>query len=338
MQSRQGISNAGIITIIVVIVIIAVAASIGTILTGKPISPNTSSGTTVPLSNTSFSTSSVTTISTVTQASSAVTTTLCSTPGTNLTNMILPPTGGANNTLPAMSGHLIKDLLTNFSQMSVSLSFSTGGSTNGTSTTTLFSYSIVGQNATTINGSSYYVVNYTQNFSSASTTPPNVAANSSSTIYFNSAGNATVIKSNTANYTGSLAAIHGYAIMLPFESVFFGGTLFLENAPPNSLTPVNQSTITINGNIQMNVTNYTFTPQFCSSSSSTTSPGTNSTGAIYLQIGKLPTTNRQLLTFLKESYSSPLISTAIITLKLVSMVPTAQATNTTSSTTASRRT
>src|SRR5579872_3123412 len=203
----------------------------------------------------------------------------------------------------AFPAYLTKDLLGNFSQMSIffNVSSKVNGSQFGTisnNSSELISGSYFTIGTRSINGSTFTLVGINLELSSSTTTE-----NESGTIYFDPNWNATVIDLNGFNLTGSLASTFGGTLMIFFELPFLYTTLesaFLQGT--QVLHEVNQTSATF-GNVTMNVTNYNARISSTNSTSTLaidcgvmTAAQVSSSGYALLQMGTVPGTNASILT------------------------------------------
>jgi trimeric autotransporter adhesin len=197
---------------------------------------------------------------------------------------------------------LTKDLMGNFSQMSVFLNTSSSSNSSGLGNLSSLANEVVSGSYNTIglrviNGTTFTLVGLRIDLSLAS-----ISENESGTIYFNSAWNASVINLGGYNATGAFASQIGGELMIFFELPFLYNSLQLELLQySQTLNQINQTSATF-GNVTMNVTNYNAT----SSMNSTTTVGAGCFGSTAVQVsasrngvvqmGTIPGTNTTILT------------------------------------------
>ena len=243
------------------------------------------------------------------------------------------------------SGAYVKDILGNFSQMS--MHEYTNYNFTGTSSSSMFppgqplyeissgaaSYVVVGHPL--MNGVQYTEINFSQTANiNGSEMFGRGGQNESGTIYFDPYGNASILVSGNSRYTGIYAQEQALPIMLPFELtvIFSNAVALFGGAGFPGFKVINQTTIKLEGNLTMNVTNYNVTApassQYNYSSSHGPPPGCspatqvpleNITGYFTIQIGRVPNTNISVLTFLDEYYSSPQSGSMMVEYQILSL-------------------
>ncbi len=164
----------------------------------------------------------------------------------------------------------MNDLLGNFSQMTVQFS-DTSTTTTSNSPPITISYVVLGHYV--INSTQLTAANFTSNDGSGQD-------NSSAILWFDPQGNATMVTTGGANYTGTFAQVYAYAFSFYF-TLFFGDASNLANSYSQLTNAVNQGSQSF-GSTQLNVVSYTW--NYFGGESAT------------LQVGNLPGTSLYLVT------------------------------------------
>jgi hypothetical protein len=295
-KRKSGIAPVAII--VVVVIIIAAVGVAAYVALAKPSSTNS----TVTTSTLQTATSSgnsltgatgttsvpppVTTTSSSASSSSSTTTSPPSSTSTASSQSTTSSTTQAVSTTGANLGYFanVKDLIGNFSQMSILIS---AGNSSGTIENESLAYYVVG--TPTINGSQLTEVNFT--FTGSSSESSQSGSNVSLVIFYNSQGNITLLEENGQNLTGTYAQF-GAFIVLPFNLFLSYQQGILKNFSAYANFQNQGTTTETYGHLTLPVTTYTannFSYQNFTATSAT------------FKLGHLPNSNLEILTLISVS-------------------------------------
>jgi hypothetical protein len=287
--------NSGIAPVAIIVVVVIIIAAVGVAAYVALSTPSSNASSTVTTSSLQTATSSGNSLTTgatgttsvpppVTTTSSSSSSTT-STPSSTTTASSQSTTSSTTQSVSTTTGNLgyfanVKDLIGNFSQMSIMISSS---NSSGTTLNESLSYYVVG--TPTINGSQLTEVNFTFTGHQAESQS---GGNVSLIIFYNSNGNITLLEENGQNLTGTYAQF-GAFVVLPFNLFLSYQQGILKNFSAYANFQNQGTTTETYGHLTLPVTTYTannFAYQNFTASSAT------------IKLGHLPNSNLEILTLI----------------------------------------